>query len=228
MKKNSKIYVAGDTGMVGSAIVRKLNSEGYQNMIFTPYPIYDLRNRDEVERFFERREPEYVFMAAAKEGGLQANSTQPVDFIYDNMMIAMNVIHVFDLEGNKLSEFARALPFKPGEPKLIRQISSKDGAIRMQATFDFITKAARIGLDGNLYLLTFTESHMDRAIRNNKGMALPPHPMRIDMIDTKIYKVMRRIDCDGDTRAFDLMDENHIVYVYVDSEGEVILKCIQF
>ena len=141
---------------------------------------------------------------------------------------AINVIHVFDLEGNKLSEFVRSLPFRPGAPKIVRQVSSKDGAIRMQATFDFITKDAKIGLDGNLYLLTFTESYMDRTMRKDKGMDLPPHPLRIDVIDTKTHKVIRNIECDADTRAFALMNENHLVYVYVDSEGEVILKCIQY
>ena len=141
---------------------------------------------------------------------------------------AMNVIHVFDLEGRKISEFDRALPFKPGAPKLIRQISGKDGSIRMQATFDFITKDAKVGPGGNLYLLTFTESYMDRTKRKSKEMDLPPHPVRIDVIDTKTYEVIRNIECDADTRAFALADESCIVYAYVDSEGEVILKCIQF
>ena len=68
----------------------------------------------------------------------------------------MNVIHIFDLAGKKLSEFDRSLPFRPGDPKIVRQVSSKDGFIQMQATFDFITKDARMGLNGNLYLLTFT------------------------------------------------------------------------
>ena len=142
---------------------------------------------------------------------------------------AMNVIHIFDLAGKKLSEFDRSLPFRPGDPKIVRQVGSKDGIIQMQATFDFITKDARMGLDGNLYLLTFTESAMDRQRpRKDKEIALPPHPMRIDVIDTKTHEPIRHIEIDGDTRVFSLMSENHIVYVYVDSEGEVILKCIQF
>lgn len=141
---------------------------------------------------------------------------------------AMNVIHVFELKGEKLNEIDRPLPFKPGAPKLVKQISSEDEAIRMQAVFDFVTMDSRIGLDGNLYLLTFTESYTDRAIKIKKGMDLPPHPMRIDVIDTKTHEVIRNIECDGDTRAFALMDENHIVYVYVDGRGEVILKCIQY
>ena len=140
---------------------------------------------------------------------------------------AVNVIHVFDLTGKKTGQFDRPLPFRPGAPKIIRQ-TSKEGVIRMQANFDFITQDARIGQNGNLYLLTFTESYLDRTKRKDKGMDLPPHPERIDVIDTKTHEVIRHIEIDGDTKAFALMKDNHIVYVYVDSEGEVILKCIQY
>jgi DNA-binding beta-propeller fold protein YncE len=141
---------------------------------------------------------------------------------------AMNVIHIFSLEGKKLGEFDRPLPFKPGDPKIVKQVS-KDGIIRMMATLDFITKDAKIGPDGNLYLLTFAESTMDRQRPGkDKGMTLPAVNMRIDVIDTKTHEVKRHIEIDGDTRAFALADENRIVYIYVDSEGEVILKCIQF
>lgn len=93
MNKNAKIYVAGNTGLVGSAIVRKLESEGYNNLIFTSYPEYDLRNQQQVNDFFEKEKPEYVFLAAAKVGGIMANSTYPAEFIYDNMMIEFNIIH---------------------------------------------------------------------------------------------------------------------------------------
>jgi len=93
MEKDSKIYIAGNTGLVGSAIVRKLKAEGYTNLVFTPYPEYDLRNQQQVEDFFRREKPDYVFLAAAKVGGIMANSTYPAEFIYDNLMIATNVIH---------------------------------------------------------------------------------------------------------------------------------------
>ena len=93
MEKDSKIYIAGNTGLVGSAIVRKLKAEGYTNLVFTPYPEYDLRNQQQVEDFFRREKPDYVFLAAAKVGGILANSTYPAEFIYDNLMIATNVIH---------------------------------------------------------------------------------------------------------------------------------------
>jgi len=93
MDKNAKIYIAGNTGLVGSAIVRKLEVEGYKNLVFTPWPDYDLRNQEQVNRFFEKEKPEYVFLAAARVGGILANSTYPAEFIYDNLMIALNVIH---------------------------------------------------------------------------------------------------------------------------------------
>ena len=93
MKKNAKIYVAGNTGLVGSAIVRKLESDGYNNLIITPYPKYDLRDQHQVNDFFKKEKPEYVFLAAAKVGGILANNTFKAEFIYDNMMIEFNVIH---------------------------------------------------------------------------------------------------------------------------------------
>lgn len=93
MEKNAKIYVAGNTGLVGSAIIRKLRSEGYNNFVFTPYPDYDLKNQQQVNDFFKNEKPDYVFIAAAKVGGILANSTYPAEFIYDNLLIAINVIH---------------------------------------------------------------------------------------------------------------------------------------
>ena len=93
MDLNSKIYVAGESGLVGSAIVRKLREKGYENMVFTPFPGYDLRDQAVTNAFFRKEKPEYVFLAAARVGGILANSTYPADFIYDNLMIACNVIH---------------------------------------------------------------------------------------------------------------------------------------
>lgn len=92
MEKDAKIYVAGHRGMVGSAIVRKLDAEGYNNIITRTSKELDLRRQDQVEDFFAQEKPDYVFMAAAKVGGIIANNTYPADFMYDNMMIEMNVI----------------------------------------------------------------------------------------------------------------------------------------
>ena len=93
MNKVSKIYVAGHRGMVGSAIVRSLEGQGYINLVVRTSGELDLRRQEEVERFFTEEKPEYVFLAAAKVGGIMANSKYPADFMYDNMMMEMNVIH---------------------------------------------------------------------------------------------------------------------------------------
>jgi GDP-L-fucose synthase len=93
MEKSSKIFVAGHRGMVGSAIVRKLSSEGYNNLVFRTSSELDLRNQAAVEAFFAAEKPEYVFLAAAKVGGIMANNTYRAEFLYDNLMIESNVIH---------------------------------------------------------------------------------------------------------------------------------------
>ena len=93
MEKEAKIYVAGHRGMVGSAIVRVLQKAGYKNIIMRTSKELDLRRQDAVEKFFAADRPDYVFLAAAKVGGIMANSKYPADFMYDNMVLEMNVIH---------------------------------------------------------------------------------------------------------------------------------------
>lgn len=93
MKNDAKIYVAGHNGMVGSAIVRALKREGYENIITRSHKELDLTRQIEVEKFFEEEKPDYVFLAAAKVGGIVANNEAPADFLYDNMILEMNVIH---------------------------------------------------------------------------------------------------------------------------------------
>jgi len=93
VEKHSKIYVAGHRGMVGSAIVRRLEKEGFTNITYRTSSEVDLRNQQEVDLFFKNAKPEYVFLAAAKVGGIQANNTYRAEFLYDNLMIASNVIH---------------------------------------------------------------------------------------------------------------------------------------
>jgi GDP-L-fucose synthase len=92
MQKNSRIYVAGHRGLVGAAILRRLRREGYENLLMATSKELDLREQAVVRGFFEREQPEYVFLAAAKVGGILANSTYPADFIYQNLMIEANVI----------------------------------------------------------------------------------------------------------------------------------------
>jgi GDP-L-fucose synthase len=93
MNKSAKIYVAGHTGMVGSAIVRELQAKGFNNLLFRKSSELDLRVQSEVMRFFEAEKPDYVFLAAAKVGGIVANNTYRAEFLHDNLMIEANVIH---------------------------------------------------------------------------------------------------------------------------------------
>lgn len=93
MKKDAKIYVAGHRGLVGSAITRSLQNTGFNNLITRTHAEVDLTRQAEVEAFFEKERPEYVFLSAAKVGGIQANNTYPAQFLYENLMIATNVIH---------------------------------------------------------------------------------------------------------------------------------------
>ena len=92
MYKSSKIFVAGHNGLVGSAIVRKLQNEGYTNLVLKTKSELDLRNQDAVKDFFKIEKPEFVFLAAAKVGGINYNAEYPADFIYDNLMIQTNLI----------------------------------------------------------------------------------------------------------------------------------------
>src|SRR4030042_2555349 len=93
MKKKSKIYVAGHKGLVGSAIVRELQKKGYKNLVLRTHAKLDLLDQKAVEKFFAREKPEYVFLAAAKVGGIGANIGSPADFIYENLEVQNNVIH---------------------------------------------------------------------------------------------------------------------------------------
>ena len=105
MEKNSKIYVAGHCGMVGSAIVRELKRQGYKNLLLRTHGELDLCRQNEVEHFFKREKPEYVFLAAAKVGGIAANQDALADFMYENMLLEMNVIHSAWKNGCRKLEF---------------------------------------------------------------------------------------------------------------------------
>ena len=105
MEKDAKIYVAGHRGMVGSAIVRALEKQSYHNIITRTHKELDLLRQVDVEQFFAEEKPEYVFLAAAKVGGIVANSNALADFMYENMMMEMNVIHSAWQNGVKKLEF---------------------------------------------------------------------------------------------------------------------------
>ena len=101
MEKNSKIYIAGHDGLVGSSIVKILEGKGYSNFVFRHYTKLDLRNQEATNKFFEEEKPEYVFLAAAKVGGIYANNTYRGQFIYENIMIQSNIIHASYLNNVK-------------------------------------------------------------------------------------------------------------------------------
>ena len=114
MDHNDKIYVAGHTGMVGSAIIRKLHKEGYNNIVLKTHQELELMNQIEVKQFFEYERPEFVFIAAAKVGGIQANNTFRGQFLYENLMIQNNIIHAAHVCGVKKLLFLGSACIYPG------------------------------------------------------------------------------------------------------------------
>ncbi|MBR4440340.1 MAG: GDP-L-fucose synthase [Bacteroidales bacterium] len=116
MNKDSKIYVAGNRGLVGSAITAALRKEGYNNLVFTPHAQYDLIDTKTVEAFFEKERPEYVFQSAAHVGGIIANLTYRADFIYQNLMIESNIIHAAYKYGAKKLLFLGSSCIYPKNP----------------------------------------------------------------------------------------------------------------
>jgi GDP-L-fucose synthase len=124
--KNQKIYVAGHRGMVGSAIVRNLQAQGYNNIVTRTHAELDLTNQAAVQAFFEKEKPDQVYLAAAKVGGIHANNTFPAEFIYDNLMVQNNVIHQAFLNGVKKLLFLGSSCIYP---KLAPQPMSEDALL---------------------------------------------------------------------------------------------------
>ena len=130
MNLDAKIYVAGHRGLVGSAIVRNLEAKGYKNIIYRTHKELDLTNQEAVRVFFEQEKPEYVFLAAAKVGGIHANNTYPADFIYDNLMIQNNVIKAaHDFEVKKLLFLGSTCIYPKMAPQPIKEEYLLTGAL---------------------------------------------------------------------------------------------------
>lgn len=130
MEKNSRIYVAGHRGLVGSAIVRNLEANGFTNIITRTHAELDLTNQADVRRFFEEEKPEYVFLAAAKVGGIHANNTYSADFIYDNLMIQNNVIKAaHDFKVTKLLFLGSTCIYPKMAPQPIKEEYLLTGAL---------------------------------------------------------------------------------------------------
>ena len=130
MNLGAKIYVAGHRGLVGSAIVRNLEEKGYTNIICRTHKELDLTNQEAVRAFFEQERPEYVFLAAAKVGGIHANNTYPADFIYDNLMIQNNIIKAaHDFEVKKLLFLGSTCIYPKMAPQPIKEEYLLTGAL---------------------------------------------------------------------------------------------------
>lgn len=147
MEKNSKIYVAGHRGMVGSAIYRKLQAEGYDNLVAASSKELDLKVTTDVDHFFKTERPEYVFLAAAKVGGILSNNTYPADFLYDNLMIQNNVIEAsFRYGVKKLLFLGSSCIYPKYAPQPIREDSLLSGFLEPTNEAYAIAKIAGIKL----------------------------------------------------------------------------------
>lgn len=147
MNSNSKIYIAGHRGMVGSAIRRELERKGFNNLVYATSDELDLKDTQKVNRFFENEKPEYVFMAAARVGGIHANSTYPADFLYDNLMIQNNVIHAaYQYKTQKLLFLGSSCIYPKLAPQPIKEDSLLSGYLEPTNEAYAIAKIAGIKL----------------------------------------------------------------------------------
>jgi GDP-L-fucose synthase len=147
MNKSSKIYIAGHTGLVGSALVRALQKRGYRNLVCKSSRELDLRRQDDTEKFFKKEKPEYVFLAAAIVGGIYANNTYKAKFIYDNLTIASNVIHAAYLTRvKKLFNLGSSCIYPKFAPQPIREEHFMTGALEPTNEPYAVAKIAAIKL----------------------------------------------------------------------------------
>ena len=145
ISREARIYVAGHRGLVGSAIVRRLKSAGFPNLILRTSQELDLRDQARVKEFFEREKPEYVFLAAARVGGILANMTYPAHFIYDNLMIQSNVIHqAFKAEVKKLLFLGSSCIYPKFAPQPMKEEYLLTGPLEPTNEFYAIAKIAGI------------------------------------------------------------------------------------
>lgn len=147
MKKTEKIYIAGHTGLVGSAILRCLKKNGYNNIVVRTHNELDLTNQAAVDVFFEKEKPEYVFLAAARVGGIVANSTYPAEFIYTNLMIGVNIINAAYKNGvKKLLNLASSCIYPKDAPQPMKEEYLLEGGLEKTSEAYSIAKIAAIKL----------------------------------------------------------------------------------
>jgi GDP-L-fucose synthase len=145
MQPHSRIYIAGHRGLVGSAICRRLNDSGYRTLLLRTSGEMDLRDPAAVRKFFDSEQPEYVFLAAARVGGILANSTRPAEFIFDNLAIEMNVIHAAHAAGVKKLQFLGSSCIYPKlAPQPIREEALLTGPLEPTNEWYAIAKIAGI------------------------------------------------------------------------------------
>ena len=146
MNKNDKIYVAGHRGLVGGAILRALKAGGYANILTRTHKELDLARQAEVERFFEAERPDYVFLAAAKVGGIGANSNFPADFIYENLAIGLNIIHAAHRFGvKKLLNLGSSCIYPKMAPQPLKEEYLLAGPLEVTNEAYALAKIARSG-----------------------------------------------------------------------------------
>jgi GDP-L-fucose synthase len=147
MNKDSKIYVAGHRGLVGSALVRKLQEEGYRNLVVRTSKELDLRRQADVEAFFGQERPEYVFLASGRVGGILANNTYKAEFIYDNIMMAANVIHTANkFEVKKLLNLGSSCIYPKFAPQPLKEEYLLTGLLETTNEAYAVAKIAAIKL----------------------------------------------------------------------------------
>lgn len=145
MNKNSKIYVAGHNGLSGSALVRKLRSNGYSNILTCDKNTLNLKNKEQTEEWFSKNQPEYVFLAAAKVGGIHANDKYPAEFIYDNLEIQNNVIHSsYKFNVKKLLFMGSICIYPKFAPEPVNETSLLNGSLEPTNEWYAIAKIAGI------------------------------------------------------------------------------------
>jgi len=223
MDSNSKIYVAGNGGLVGSAIVRMLRRRGFNNIFSSPSSNWDLRRQEEVERFFKLNKPEYVFVAAAKVGGIVANRDYPAEFIYDNLMIQTNVIDAAYHNGVKKLVFLGSSCIYP---KMAKQPITEDALMTgpLEPTNDAYAIAKIAGI------------RMCRAYRQQYGfnvISLMPTNLygpndNFDLLNSHVLPAMIRKFHEADDKVTLWGDGSAMrEFLHVDDLAEACYVCMQ-
>lgn len=216
-----KIYTISTFGTSGFRI-RPDDSEEFQPLLMVLDEEGEMVQQWAIRDFPEKQ----PFIRALKHRVCLAVSPDGLFFLPH---AALNLIQVFDEDGNRSSSFKRVLPFDPVEPSLISVRSSNDKAVvQMRARADMVTQAACFGPEGDLYLLTYGESQMVIAEKFKDEESRPQPKMTIDVLNPDSYEPLRKLTCPSGTRAFGVLQGGRIVTIGEDDSGEIVLRCIDF